>query len=431
MNSTEKLYGLFLKSSGVCTDTRKIKENNLFFALSGENFNGNRFAAEALKKGALAVVADDAGSVPAESSRILLTENSLTALQELAKYHRQQFDIPVLAITGTNGKTTTKELVAAVLSAQKKICATRGNFNNHIGLPLTLLEIDSQTEMAVVEMGANHPGEIAALCQIARPTHGLITNIGKAHLEGFGDFQGVIKAKTELYRAIEKQQGTILVNKDNALLMELSKGLSRKTYGTPPAGTAGRLKRNNTFITVEWLREDTTREIRTQLYGRYNFENVMAALAAGELFGIGDAPAAEAVSRYVPKNNRSQVMHTENNRIILDAYNANPGSMALAIDDFASHRFSHPVLILGDMFELGKAAAEEHQKIVDKLESAGFEDVILAGKEFYQAQTRRPYKKFKTTEETILFLKAHPVRKAHVLVKGSRGMQLEKIIQYL
>ncbi len=431
MNDTKKIYDLFLKSSGVCTDTRKIKENNLFFALSGENFNGNRFAAEALKKGALAAVVDDPDHLPDGDSRYFLVRSSLETLQQLARFHRQQFTIPVLAITGTNGKTTTKELCAAVLASEKNICATKGNFNNHIGVPLTLLEINNRTEMAVVEMGANHPGEIAALCRIAQPTHGLITNMGKAHLEGFGSFQGVVKAKTELYRAIKQQKGTVLVNKDDALLMELSAGLARKTYGTPPADTAGRLKQNNTFITVEWLRGDSATEIRTQLYGSYNFANVMAALAVGRLFGIESGHVAEAVSRYQPKNNRSQVLQTANNHVILDAYNANPGSMSLALEDFAAHRFPHPVLILGDMFELGDAAQEEHKKIADKTEQLGFTEVILVGENFSRVKTHPGFVQLQTTDDLLRFLPSHPVKNAHILVKGSRGMALEKIIQYL
>ena len=431
MNNIKNLYHTFLKSAGVCTDTRKMKEGKLFFALSGENFNGNRFAAEALKKGAPAVVVDDAAFVPEGDPRYLLTENTLEALQELARYHRQQFDIPVLAITGTNGKTTTKELVAAVLSTRKNICATQGNLNNHIGVPLTLLNITKETEMAVVETGANHPGEIAALCKIARPTYGLITNIGKAHLEGFGSFQGVVNTKNELYRAVKANGGTVFVNKDNPLLMQLSEGISRITYGTPPADVAGRPEKGGFFLSVLWQHPTGNRKVKTQLYGSYNFSNVMAALAVGTHFGIPATDMQQAIAGYVPRNNRSQRLETADNVLILDAYNANPESMSLAIDDFAARRFPQPVLILGDMFELGKAAAEEHQKIVDKLENAGFETVILAGKEFYKTRTNRPYQKFKTTEEVIRFLKTHPIKNAHILVKGSRGMQLEKIVDYL
>ncbi len=408
-----------------------MEKGELFFALSGENFNGNRFAAEALKKGALAVVVDDPAFVEADDSRYLLTENALNTLQALAAYHRKQFNIPVLAITGTNGKTTTKELVAAVLSTKKNICATQGNLNNHIGVPLTLLNITKKTEIAVVEMGANHPGEIAALCKIARPGYGLITNIGKAHLEGFGDFQGVVNTKSELYRAIKANSGTVFVNKDNPLLMQLSKDILRITYGTPPADVAGQPEKGDFFLSVLWEPPSGTRQIKTQLYGSYNFSNVMAALAVGTHFGIPETDIQQAIARYEPRNNRSQRLETGNNVLILDAYNANPESMRLAIDDFTARRFPQPVLILGDMFELGKAAAEEHQKIVDKLEDTSLESVILAGKEFYKTRTNRPYPKFKTTEELIRFLKTHPIKNSHILIKGSRGMQLEKIIEYL
>ena len=427
----EKLYKIFGQSTGVCTDTRKMEKGKLFFALSGENFNGNRFAAEALKKGALAAVVDDPAFVPAGDSRYLLAENTLDALQTLASYHRKQFDIPVLAITGTNGKTTTKELVAAVLSTQKNICATQGNLNNHIGVPLTLLSITKETEMAVVEMGANHPGEIAALCNITRPTYGLITNIGKAHLEGFGSFRGVVNTKNELYRAVKENGGTVFVNKDNPLLMQLSESLSRVTYGTPPANVAGRPEKGGFFLSVLWHQPTGEHKVKTQLYGSYNFSNVMAALAVGSHFGIPATDIQQAIARYEPRNNRSQRLETGNNVLILDAYNANPESMRLAIDDFADRHFPQPVLILGDMFELGKAAAEEHQKIVDKLEDTGFETVILAGKEFYKTRTTRPYTKTKTTEELIRFLKTYPIKNSHILIKGSRGMQLEKIVEYL
>ncbi len=427
----QKLYRLFLNATGVSTDTRTLEKGNLFFALSGENFDGNRFALQAIEKGAIAAVVDHPEAVPFRGDRIIAVENSLKTLQKLAKHHRQQFDIPVLAITGTNGKTTTKTLCAAVLSTQKNICATEGNLNNHIGVPLTLLRINHQTEIAVIEMGANHPGEIAALCRLAEPTHGLITNIGKAHLEGFGNFQGVVNTKNELYQSVKQRGGTVFVHKDNPLLMQLSEGIHRLTYGTPPADVAGRLKPGGPFLKIEWIENQSRLEIATHLYGSYNFSNVMAAVATGRFFGIEKSSIAEAISRYVPRNNRSQYMKTGNNTIILDAYNANPESMALAIEDFVRQAFPRPILILGDMFELGQQASEEHHKIVELLHQKELEEVILVGKVFYETHVKRPYKKLKTTAGAAQYLKEHPVKGAHILVKGSRGMQLEKLIQYL
>lgn len=431
MKNLEKIYALFLAHSHISTDTRELEKGSLFFALSGENFNGNRFAAEAIEKGAVAAIVDDPEFAPKNDSRFYLVDNTLDILQKLAKFHRQRFDIPVLAITGTNGKTTTKELCSAVLSSKKNICFTQGNFNNHIGVPLTLLNIRKETEVAIVEMGANHPGEIENLCRIALPTHGLITNIGKAHLEGFGDFQGVINAKNELYKFIKQNNGTLFVHKDNRLLMTLSEGISKVTYGNPPAEVEGMLEDIAPFIKVRWQRKSGSPDIQTQLFGSYNFSNVMAAVAVGNYFGIPEAGITKALTGYRPQNNRSQLYRTQNNTLILDAYNANPESMALAITDFAAHQFSNPVLILGDMFELGKAAEEEHTKIVVKLKEAGFQLVILVGKDFYKTTPDNLFQKFATTAEVEQYLQSHPIRNAHILVKGSRGMQLEKLIQYL
>ncbi len=427
MKNIKEIYGFYLRHSTVNTDTRKLEKGSLFFALSGENFNGNRFAPEALAKGAAAVVVDDPSLVPKNDNRYFLVENTLSTLQQLAKYHRMQFDIPVLAITGTNGKTTTKELCKAVLSSGKSICFTEGNFNNHIGVPLTLLNIQENTELAVVEMGANHPGEIAKLCKIAQPTHGLITNIGKAHLEGFGDFQGVVNTKNELYQFLRSNAGTVFVNKDIPLLLRLSKGMSRTTYGNPSAETEGNLITADPFIRIKW----TETEIQTHLYGSYNFSNLMAAISVGQYFGISKSGIIRAVSDYQPENNRSQLLQTRNNTLILDAYNANPESMALAIDDFVSRQFTNPVLILGDMFELGNAEEEEHARIINKLKQTGLQNILLVGKAFSKAARNETFQKFNTTQEAGQYLQSHPIHGAHILVKGSRGMQLENIIQYL
>ena len=431
MENIEKIYHLFCLHSGISTDTRNLKKGDLFFALSGEKFNGNRFAADAIEKGAIAAIVDDLEYAPENDSRYILVENTLDTLQQLATFHRNQFNIPVLAITGTNGKTTTKELCTAVLSSEKKICSTEGNFNNHIGVPLTLLNINKDTEIAIIEMGANHPGEIAKLCEIAQPTHGLITNIGKAHLEGFGDFQGVVNTKNELYRFIKRHAGTVFVNKDNRLLMDLSEDITRITYGKPNANVEGKPGKADPFAKTEWYRNGTQINIQTQLYGSYNFSNIMAAIAAGQYFDISVSEIVRAIEDYLPENNRSQLFKTQKNTLILDAYNANPESMALAIDDFVSHRFSTPVLILGDMFELGKAAKEEHQIIIEKLKETGFQHIILVGKDFSRCDVDTYFTRFLTTKETENYLKTHPIQNAHILIKGSRGMHLETIIQYL
>ncbi len=431
MKNLEKIVTLFRQHPVVSTDTRNLEKESLFFALSGENFNGNRFASEAIEKGAVAAIVDDPEFVPENNNRYILVENTLNTLQQLAKFHRQQFDIPVLAITGTNGKTTTKELCAAVLSTEKNICSTVGNLNNHIGVPMTILNIQKETTLAIVEMGANHPGEIAKLCQIAQPTFGLITNIGKAHLEGFGDIQGIINTKNELYQFIKDNAGTVFVNKDNPLLMELSEGIPCSTYGTPPADVEGKLEKADPYVKIRWCRKEKDIDIQTQLYGSYNFSNVTAAIAIGTYFGISASGIVQALKNYQPENNRSQLFQTQKNTLILDAYNANPESMALAIDDFAAHRFPNPVLILGDMFELGESTEREHKKIIDRLQVAGLRHVILVGKEFYKTEGAYLYRKFATTKEAEQYLQSHPIKNAHILIKGSRGMQLEKIIQYL
>ncbi len=431
MNTLEKIYGLFRQYRYVSTDTRNLQKGSLFFALSGQKFNGNLFADEAIKKGAAAVVVDDPVFFKENDDRYILVKNTLNTLQELAKFHRDRLDIPVLAITGTNGKTTTKELCAAVLSSEKKICATKGNFNNHIGVPLTLLSIREETEIAIVEMGANHPGEIANLCRIARPTHGLITNIGKAHLEGFGNMQGVISTKNELYQYIKNRKGTLFVHKDNPMLMQLSEGAERVTYGFPPADVEGKPGKSALFVEITGNRQTHNRVIKTQLYGAYNFSNIMASIAVGDYFGVSEKSLVNALAGYNSKNNRSQLLQTSRNTLVLDAYNANPESMKLAIQDFVSRQFNNPVLILGDMFELGKASLPEHKKIVDALEDMDIQRVILIGRDFCRITQTSPFQKFTTTEEAGEYLKNHPIKGAHILVKGSRGMELEKLIQYL
>ncbi len=431
MKEIASLYQLFLKHRKVSTDSRGTVEGSIFFALSGASFNGNRFAQEALDQGAVLAVVDDPEVVVAGDPRFFIVPDTLAALQDLALYHRQHFQIPILAITGSNGKTTTKELISAVLKTEKEIVFTRGNLNNHIGVPLTLLDINYTTDIAVVEMGANHVGEIKVLCDMAKPTHGIITNIGKAHLEGFGSYEGVIKAKTELYASIRNSSGSLFVNQDDPLLMKLSDGLKRITYGKDHAHVNGVVTASKPYLALSWKNIDHEVEIRTQLYGNYNAPNILAAIAVGSFFGITEIHISKALEAYVPKNNRSQVINTDRNTLILDAYNANPGSLSLAIENFTAQEFENKILILGDMFELGKASLDEHQQIVDTLQKKSFKQVILAGKDFYKTRKDPSFLAFQTTEAVAGYLKDHPLSGNTILIKGSRGMQLETLVQHL
>ncbi len=427
METIEQLYQQFLASSGVCTDTRQEVKDKLFFALSGDNFNGNKFAEQALTKGAMAAVIDD----PAyqKNSSYILVDDVLHSLQQLALHHRKQFIIPVIGITGTNGKTTTKELIATVLNSKFNIIATRGNLNNHIGVPLTLLRLTKETEIAVIEMGANHLGEIATLTNLAIPTHGIITNIGKAHLEGFGSFEGVKKTKRELYDFLKLNNGTAFVNYDDKLLLDLSQGMRVIGYGINSGDITGNIINQTPNLTLDVSIGKEKSVIKTRLYGSYNFANIMAAIAIGNHFSVPVAKIAESIANYTPENNRSQQLKTQHNEIILDAYNANPVSLSKAIISFWDAKFQNPLLIIGDMFELGKASAEEHQKIVDLLISKAFNEVILVGKDFFN--TNHPFNAFETTELAADYLEHHPVTKRHILIKGSRGMHLETLTKYL
>ncbi len=431
MNEIDQLYSIFLSYPKICTDSRNDVEGAIFFALSGSAFNGNRFAQEALNKGAVLAVIDDPDLFDEKETRFFYVQDVLKTLQYLAQWHRHQFQIPVLAITGTNGKTTTKELISNILKTQKEIVFTHGNLNNHIGVPLTLLNLKQTTEIAVIEMGANHPGEIAALCDLTNPTHGIITNIGKAHLEGFKSFEGVIKTKTELYANIRKSSGSIFVNEGDLLLMKFSDGLKRITYGEDQANVTGQIAESKPFLKIIWKHGQDLVDIQTHLYGNYNFQNVMAAITVGSFFGISEANIKKALTEYTPKNNRSQVITTTNNTLILDAYNANPDSMTLAIETFSSQDFNDKILILGDMFELGKDSESEHQRIIDLLEFKTFKKVILVGKDFFKVQKNEEYPSFKTTIEAAFYLKDQHLKGNTILVKGSRGMQLEALVQYL
>lgn len=422
------LHEIFLRSKGVVTDTRKIEENNLFFALVGDHFNGNEFAVQAIEKGACFAVIDNANYHIGD--RTILVQDSLKTLQELAKYHRQHLGLPILALTGSNGKTTTKELLNAVLSKKFKTVATTGNLNNHIGVPLTLLSMDQSTEFGVVEMGANHAKEIEFLCDIALPDYGYITNFGKAHLEGFGSLEGVIHAKSELYQHLIEHEKTIFYNLEDPI--QKKKLMTHtKVYGfaltkhNPASDIKIELTQNHPFVSVHF--NDT--EIRTNLIGSYNFTNIAAAICVGSYFKIDEQDIKVAISNYTPSNNRSQIVEKGKVKIILDAYNANPSSVQAALNNFADLEQKNKAVILGDMLELGAEAATEHQNIVDQLSEHGIENAYLIGENFYK--TKGSQLKFKNFEE---FKEAFPrtLKKNKddlFLIKGSRGMALERTLE--
>ncbi len=431
---TNELYRLFLDSAGVCTDSRKAGEGQIFFAIKGDTFDGNKFAASAIEAGCKFAVVDNADF--AKDERYILVEDALKALQNLSKFHREKFDIPLLAITGSNGKTTTKELVAAILSKKYRLMATRGNLNNHVGLPLTLLELNSQHELAVVEMGANQPGEIGLLSKLAQPSYGIITNIGAAHLEGFGSLEGVKKAKSELYAYLSENGGTGLVNRDNDILMELCK---RYPFEAVFYGTKGDLflrgvkEKSSPFITMTLSGKSMPREInvKTKLTGKYNGENIAAAACAGRYFNIDPFDIKEALEYYEPRNNRSQICRSGSNLLYIDSYNANPVSMKLAIEEFASMEGGPKWLILGDMLELGNYARKEHILILDMLTGYSFKDVLLVGKHFMEHSNDYPFRFFETTKELNEWLRSNKPENSFVLIKGSRGIRLEECLSFL
>lgn len=428
MKLIKELYKHFLKSDGVSTDSRQVVKNKIFFALSGENFNGNKFAKSALSNGALLCVIDDTSYDEGEG--YFMVDDVLETLQQLANYHRRSCSATVMAITGSNGKTTTKELIAAVLGNTIDIISTVGNYNNHIGVPLTLLTIEKSTKIAVVEMGANHIGEIDLLCKIAEPDVGMITNIGKAHLEGFGSYEGVITAKSELYNYILSQNGQLIVNGDDSLLMELSGNSSKTVYARNDAAIQGELTESLPFLHITWGYNQKVHKCNSQLYGSYNFTNVMAAIATGIYFGVDEEIINKSIENYIPSNNRSQQIETKHNRVILDAYNANPYSMKEAVSSFAASRFKNPWLFLGDMFELGTYSSTEHQEIVTQLLSAGFKNVALIGNEFCSTQGHE-FHVFKSTIDAIEFLSDNVIEDADILIKGSRGMKMEDLLESL
>jgi UDP-N-acetylmuramoyl-tripeptide--D-alanyl-D-alanine ligase len=434
MATMEQLHRIFLSSNGICTDSRKTVPGTLFFALNGPNFNANAFAAQALKEGCRYAVVDDPAVVRDE--RYIVVPDTLKALQELARAHRRTFNIPVIGITGTNGKTTTKELVHAVLSADRTTLATSGNLNNHIGVPLTLLQLKPEHRIAIIEMGASKLGDIAELSAIAEPTHGLITNIGKAHLEGFGSVEGVVRAKTELYAWLREHHGTAFVNGDDALLMEKSQGLKRITYGSQESfDTCGHAVPSEE-PGMELVFDDTRFEhghyhLSTRLIGNYNAPNALAAVCIGTHFGIPADVIAGAITDYTPANSRSQLKDTGRNLVVLDAYNANPTSMAAALENFAALQSPRKRLaLLGDMLELGKVSQEEHRTIIALCQRLGLEAWFI-GAEFTQAAGSRSVRCFSTAAAAAQALQDMAPKDLLVLVKGSRGVKLEEVVREL
>jgi len=429
----EELYRLYTRSRKVTTDTRNILPGSIFFALRGDSFNGNEFALSALEKNAAFAVIDDAKYN--DDDRCILVPDVLETLQLLAAYHRDQLKIPVIGITGTNGKTTTKELLNAVLAEKYITYCTQGNLNNHIGVPLTLLAIQPDVELAIVEMGANHKREIASLCTIAKPTFGLITNIGKAHLEGFGGFEGVKVAKAELYDFIKETGGTIFVNGDNPILHEMytSRGITNTvTYGEKGDNlVSGSIVSNDPLLTVFWKSAGSSGQTGTNLTGSYNLENILAAVAVGLHFDLSEKQVHNGISSYVPGNNRSQVIQTPFNTLICDYYNANPSSMQVAIDNLAAITARHKTLILGDMFELGDESEQEHQRIVEYALKINADRNIFVGKAFSASKYNHEGVFFPDIQSAIEGIKSNPVSGSTVLLKGSRGMRLEMLLPLL
>ncbi len=435
MDSIDKLYRLFKQHPTIVTDSRKVTPGCLFFALKGERFNGNDYAAQAVKEGAAYAIVDEPVEVPA--GRAIQVDDVLATLQRLATHHRRQFYIPVLAITGSNGKTTTKELVSAVLESHYPTHFTKGNLNNHIGVPLTLLEMTPKTEVAVVEMGANHLGDIDFLCRIAEPTHGLITNVGKAHLEGFGSFEGVKQTKSELYRYLTERNGLVFINMDEPHLTELAGGnrlkLFYKKSEMPDADHVPfevKLVAEEPFLEVAFLDENGQLALaKSQLIGRYNFDNIMTAVVIGKYFKVPAAKIVAAIESYVPSNNRSQLKTIGTNTFILDAYNANPTSMKMALQSFSKMPARHKVAILGAMKELGKYSDDEHMALAELAIVCGFDQVVLVGEEFRQAAQATGAAFFENTAQLKHWYSSQVFEETHFLMKGSRSVGLEGMLE--
>ena len=426
------LYQIFLDCQLVTTDSRNCPEGSLFIALKGESFNGNAFAGKALETGCAYAIIDEPEYAVEGDQRYILVDNCLQTLQQLANYHRRQLGTRVIGITGTNGKTTTKELISAVLSQSHNILYTLGNLNNHIGVPSTLLRLKAEHDLAVFEMGANHPGDIKFLSEIAEPDCGIITNVGKAHLEGFGSFEGVIKTKGELYDFLRKKEGsTVFIHHDNAYLMNIAGGLNLIPYGTEDdLYVNGRITGNSPYLTFEWKagKAGETYQVQTQLIGEYNFPNALAAITIGLFFGVEAAKINEALAGYTPQNNRSQLKKTNDNTLIIDAYNANPTSMMAALQNFRNMEVPHKMLLLGDMRELGAESAAEHQKIADYIKECDFEEVWLVGEQFAAAE--HSFKTYPNVQEVIKELETNKPKGYTILIKGSNGIKLSSTVDH-
>jgi UDP-N-acetylmuramoyl-tripeptide--D-alanyl-D-alanine ligase len=437
MNSKIEQIHSIINGADICTDTRQIKDGDVFFALKGENFDANDFAQQALEKGAKVAVVERASS---QSPKYIVVDDVLKTLQQVATYHRNLFNIPVIGITGSNGKTTTKELINSVLSQKFVTLCTKGNFNNHIGVPLTLLRLNQNHEVAIIEMGANHLGDIDFLSSLTFPTHGLITNIGKAHIEGFGSFENIIKGKTELYRNLKKSGGTIYINGNNQYLPEHVDLKSCITYGKDDDFQFyGKITELRPFLTLKYntqldntYNEPEFRTIKTNLLGAYNFENVMSAIAIGHDFGVGADKIKTGIENYSPTNSRSELKTTARNIIIMDAYNANPTSMMAALENIVSLESDKPkALILGDMLELGETSLDEHQKVIDFIEKENFSWVLLIGTYFAKTNHKKEFKSFVNMSDAENWIKNNTPSGYTFLMKGSRGIKVEQLEKYL
>ena len=421
----EYLFNLFYESSGICTDTRNILTNSLFVALKGNNFNANIFAKEAIHKGAKYAIVDQAEF--SDDSKIFFVPDGLKFLQDLSHFHRSKFDIPVIGITGSNGKTSTKELINVVLSQRYQVLCTKGNLNNHIGVPLTLLQLTESHELAIIEMGANKPHDIKELCDIAKPTHGIITNIGKAHLEGFINFEGVFNTKTELYHSVISQNGKLIVNADDSILVNaIDKDFTYLTYGET-GDLKGELEELNPFLKLNWkYKEYVSRSIQTRMLGKYNFYNFLAAISFGIEFRIEPEIINSAIANYEPKNNRSEIQETSFNTLIVDCYNANPSSMKSALESFSLIQHPNKVAILGDMKELGKESESEHEQVINLCEDLRIEYFTI-GEQFLTVTKNG----FNTVEDFKSYLSIQHFSGKLILLKGSRSLKLEELIQHL
>ncbi len=422
------LYDLFIHNPQITTDSRNCPKGSIFFALKGDKFDGNQYAGKALASGCVYAVIDNPDYYIGE--RTILVDNVLKTLQQLAHHHRKVLGLPIIGITGTNGKTTTKELLAAVLSTKFNLLYTEGNFNNHIGVPLTLLRLTHDHEMAVIEMGASHPGDIKELVDIVHPNYGIITNVGRAHLEGFGSFEGVIRTKGELYDYIRRSKGKIFIKKENEYLQSIAKGIEQITYGNgDDAFASGQVVSCDPFLVFNWKQQGKLHTVETHMIGSYNLDNVLAAVAVGRFFKIPAERISRAIAAYEPTNNRSQFKKTDNNELIIDAYNANPSSMKVALDNFITMPVQPKAIILGDMRELGPTSDELHAEVVEQIKKGQFDKVFLCGEHF--SKVGKEFSPFATTEAMTEELRRQPLKGYHILIKGSHSMGLEKLADIL